>query len=416
MCDIKKTKSIHLLLLAALAVSSFVPVKAEDEPVEDLQEVVNSAQAAELENILQEVENIDMDEIAAEGQEVENDLEKLEKDKIRNNNSILWSIPAAFPESKFDENINDLHVKVPLYGKVSLGENAYEKYKVYLEKGKSACGVENLVRFVDRAQEGFKTWKNSLNTPVTGLSENDLLSRLKNTQAPGLQSAFTMKDYLTGKKLVGVGFYRSDINEGAFLAANMASGYLLFKDIAHGKLDKVKSYIIDQRKAIISLLERLSAAVKDRKESEKIKKELRVLIANNCSIFAYNPLKKEVIWPIIKYIMIQRVIENIKTEKPHYDAHANPDHFEAFVKNEQGEFEHSAVRPFSVMTLSKLFLAPIASASETSKEAVFRAGKQLKFVDSFFGRVHLPAQFYRLFTSVVGEALVLIMALKIMDM
>ncbi len=347
------------------------------------------------------------------------DLEKAEKDKIRGNNRVLWSIPAAFSEKDFDENVKDLHVKVPLYGKVSLGENAYENYEKFLEEKKSEHGGEQFGQLAEGARKGVNAWQDQLNipanSPMAKLTQHKSISQLKNSYAPGLTSAFALNEYLTAKKLLGVGFYRTDINEVGFLACNMASGYLLFKDIKHSKLDKVKSCIIAQRKAIISLLERLDEAAKNKKESEKIKKELRSFITNHCSIFAYNPLKKEVIWPIIKYIMIQRVIENIKTEKPRHGVQTDPDHYRAFVKNEQGEFEQSAVQPVSLVTLSKVFLAPIALFSETSKEAVFKAGKQLKFMDSFFGRVHLPAQFYRLLSSVVGETLVLVMAIKIMD-
>ncbi len=446
---------ISLLLSLFLSIS-FVNISAmeEDVPTAPAPTPISKADQAVLREVEQSFDElngeINAEELARYAQEIEQSLKQDEQNEVRGRNRVLWSIPAAFPADKFDENVKDLHVNIPLYGKVSLGENFYKWYKGKLAVAKKAYGVEGPVEsFVSDVHEmhgqfnaglasgdqafesagaAASTSKRNPLGPLEQVFRGTAVkldgTHIRGVYAPGAE----YYSFLTGKNLIGLGLYRSDLNEIGFLAANIGSEYILFKDIRRAKLEKVKEFIIANKDLFIDAIEKVQASAEDRKAHQKAKRELRQFIIKNCSLFKYNPLKKEVVLPVIKYLIIQRVIERIRSATPP-TLHSQQDQMHAFVKNREGELVTSGVTPISIVTLSKLFVAPIAAFSETSKKTVYQSVMNLKFTDRLCSSFSLPSccysknesknglprNFYWLLASIAGESLVLVMAIKIID-
>ncbi len=374
----------------------------------------------EIEDILNNLDSM-QPEIERTVNELEQRLQKQEQNEVRNRNRIIWSIPAAFSEDTFDESVKDLHANVPFYGKVSLGNDAYQKYKEWIEsnKDKEMRQTEAWTAKGSKARQDYQDFllktKEQLGNSVADQKLKDLWDKhlqssdMHNAYAPGVH----LYDYLSGQRLLGLGLYRSDLNEIAFLAANMASGYLLFQDIKKNKIEKIKAVVNIHKDELIGLIEKVKDT-SDKKLHAQAKQEMQAFIKKNCALFGYNPCKSEIIVPVAKYIFLQRIIENIKMEKEP-DWSFNPDSHFGFIKNEAGELVKSGVTPISLVALSKYFVAPVAGLSETTSETLGKFGKRLRLADRLFGNIHLPAIFYRWFASIAGEALVLMIAIKVMD-
>ncbi len=377
----------------------------------------------ELDAVAQELDAsmVGMDQISnavqATVQEIEDGMQREKEYEVRNANKILWSIPAAFSDADFEQESKDLHANIPLYGKVSLGNKAYARYKKWLEEFKTTHGIDKWNPFFHGGMEAHQALQRnfSLQTglPANVASNRIFLERLqhspvKNVFAPGLE----LFDYFNGTRLPGIGLYRSDLNEIGFLAANMGTGYLFFKDIKLAKLDKIKTLLTEDKDTFTSFLKQLISN-DDKKSIAKIKEEIRSLVEKKGALFRYNPCKPYVILPMIKYIFFQRIIENIKIEKRPYLRSSDQQY--AFIKNTNGDLVRSAITPFSIMSLIRIILSPIAVFSQTTRETLHSAGRRLRFTDRLFGRFHAPSRFYRLFSSVIGEGLVLVMVIKIMD-
>ncbi len=429
-------RGIHLSMPFFLVFSLF------STSISAMETEVNQADLQEIEGSIVDIEKtLNPEELEKFAQEIEHNFKKDEQDKIRGRNRVLWSIPAAFPEDEFDKNIDNLHVAIPFYGKVSLGDGFSKWFRQVRGEIKKSAGVKEFCEPLHQIHQEFNdvVVQGDVEFKAASLSSQAseykaLLDKtgvkfdgtgMKNVYAPGAK----FYEYLTGKNLIGLGLYRSDLNEIGFLAANIGSEYILFRDLKKAKLDKVKEFILANKDLCIDFIERLQNSVDDPKSRKKIEQELRTVVTQQCSLFIYNPFKKEIVLPIIKYLFIQRVIENFKIDKATY-LDRNPDSMSAFVKNGENELVRSGVTPISLVTLSKYFVAPVAAFSEPSKMTLYHSMRQLKFMDKFFGnfqllpsccysekelKTGLPLKFYWYMASITGEALVLIASIKIID-
>lgn len=403
------------------------------------------SEAAALREVEQSLAELDRglseEEISRYAREMEQGMVREERDEIRNRNKILWSIPAAFPADKFDENVQDLHANIPFYGKVSLGNRAYRTYMRWLKGVKEAYNmgpVESFATDVYGMHDGFQQGLDSgdsafgqkagenpaLHSHLRGVGIDLSGKSIRGIYAPGAR----WYEYLTGKNLIGVGLYKSDLQAIGFIAANIGSEYLLFRDIKRVKSEKVKEVVLANSAKCIDLLERLAASVNDSQSHQKIKQELSGLVVKECSLFRYNPLKKEVLLPVVKYLALQRVVEMFKNNQPP-SLHAQSDQMFAFVPDGERGLVRSGVTPISAVKVAGAFVAPVAAFSETSKATLYKAVKNLRFIDRLCSnfslpsfcysetdkKVGMPSKFYWLMASIVGETLVVLMAIKVID-
>lgn len=365
-------------------------------------------------------------------QDMIKDVDLDDKNEIKQRNLVDWSIPAAFPIDKFNENVDKLHINHP-FGRYNFSPGTYTRYMRLLEEVKRDFGLRDLE---DSLRDGnffglhgndlnndfrdtfaeYERWARSLpggnNQAANTITQS--LNNLNNIHGKrmAIPGATLLYDFLAGRNLPGLGLYRSDLNEIVFLIANIASGYHFFKDIKKAKLDKIKASLDEHKDELIALLTRLAENT-DKKQTNKIKQEIKAFVTRRCALFAYNPVKKEIVIPLLKYIVFQRIAETIRIKKNYWSS--DPDVHAAFVKNERGELVRSGVTPISLVTIAKFLLTPMTGLSETTSELLQKTGRSLRFMDNFLGRYHLPALFYKWFTSAVGEALVLTLVIKIMD-
>ena len=326
----------------------------------------------EQEQALEELINgIDINEIEKIATEIDQSQKQDEQAKIQNKNKILWSIPAAFPEDEFDEHVKDMHVNVPFYGKISV-KKVYEDLKEEAEKDYAPAfsAYNGLSDICDKSKNAFtggmaegeaidlsQMFTDAM--PNNGLGEgvgermkqfaqqaNDGKSKLKDNVSRFNHPGMEFKEYLTGRRLTGIGLYRSDLNEIAFLAANAGTDYLLFKDLKKLKLAKATAQMIEHREVIIGLIEQLKESANDRKKLAEVKKKISTFIGDHCALFKYNPLKKELFLPIAKYIALQRLIEQVRPEERTraLGSRSNDDHLAGFVEKD-GKLVKSGVVP-----------------------------------------------------------------------
>lgn len=460
----------YLLLPLFMAISCLNLSGMEDAAAKTVDEI-DTSDYKDLEKgigqDLKDLEKIDPEEFTGLVKDISADLEKEEREDAKKRNKIIWSIPAAFPADKFEENVKDLHVNIPFYGKVSLGKGFYPWYKkklrlakgsvkeLYkLDLGEFAKGIHDIHGEFDQgfdtadkqfASVGKQLESGDLDTmreilqSVGGKSEvnvADLMKRfeavggtidahnIKGVYAPGAE----YYEYLTGKNLIGTGIYKSDFKEWAFIAVNVGTEFLLFKDIKRAKLEKVKNWITANRDLCIDFMEKLQASAENPKEQQTIKKEFSTVITKQCSLFKYNPLKKEVMLPIARYLILQRIIEKFTVNAPP-SLHTKPEQMYAYVKDETGTLVRSGVTPLSITKIAKLYFAPLRTLSETSRTTIYDKIKNLKMTDRFCGSFKLPSfcyanteekrglplKFYWFLSSIGGESLVLLMSIKILD-
>lgn len=400
-------KTIKKLLFAAV----MVPLIALSTPIMAMDDA--------------DIEQIDIAEIEQVAAQAVKDLETDEREQLRNKNRILWSAPVAFAEKDFDAEVKKLHADIPFYGTIDLSKY-YAQFTQAVAKAKSEStlfkgamqGYQEIEQQVDTA---FSSASGSLPSSNTLPQVDKALRDMKNIEPPGS----SLYRYFSGNNLLGIGLYRSDLNELGFLAANLATEYLLFKDLLAAKEFKVKEAVATHRDTIIALLEKITTA--DQNNIAAVKKEAKEFFAKECKLFHYNPFKKEALIPIAKYMALQRVVAHLQDSNG--GQWHNPDSSYGFVKDSSGQLVRSGVTPISLVSIAKLFITPLQEASVLAKDAVSNILRGLRFNDRLFSSIKLPSIFYKkgqpqmglpahwytFFDGAVGEFLVVSLAVKFID-